>query len=270
MTARIPLAHGHTLVELLIAMSLGLVVTAGAVSLYSSQRAAFERASNAMRIREAGLTALSLIGQQLQMAGFVPASVASYSGPPPLSGCSGGRPKGADDSLACETLASRSDGVAIRYVGDGVSTWPSATGNVTDCLGQAVTDGSAALGQQGAALVVNRYFANVSSSTGEPELYCEGNGKPNYPQPLVEGVERLRVRYWLANGLGAVDASALAVDQWTNVVAVDLCVLVRGSPQGQRSRYVDCDGVSVPGADLRPRQAFSRRVALRNHAEGFL
>ena len=269
MTSRKSGSHGQTLIELLIAMALGLVVTAGAVSLYSSQRAAFERASNATTIREAGLTALSLIGQQVQMAGFVPADVASYSGPPPLSGCSGGRPTGADDSLACTTLTTRSDGVAVRYVGDTVSTWPSSAGNVTDCLGQAVTGDVAAFGEQG-ALVVNRYFASVSTSTGEPELYCEGSGKVGSAQPLVEGVERIRVRYWLASALSAVDASAVALDQWTNVVSVDLCVLVRGSPQGQRSRYVDCDGVSVLGTDLRPRQAFSRRVALRNHPEGFL
>lgn len=269
MTPRTCTAHGQTLIELLIAMALGLVVTAGAVSLYSSQRAAFERASNAMRMRDAGLTALSLIGQQVQMAGFVPASVEGYAGPPPLSGCSAGRPTGGDSSLACTKLASGSDGVAARYVGDDVSTWPSATGSVTDCLGQAVTDSGAAFGAQG-VLVVNRYFASVSTSTGEPELYCEGSGKEGAAQPVVEGVERLRVRYWLAGGLSALDASAIAADQWNNVVAVDLCVLVRGSAQGQRASYVDCDGASVLGADSRPRQTFARRVALRNQVEGFL
>lgn len=261
--------RGHTLVELLIAMALGLVVTAGAVSLYSTQRTAFERAGNAMRIREAGWIALTLIGQQLQMAGFVPADAVSDASPSPLSGCSGGRPTGADDNLVCTALASHSDGVAVRYVGDSVSTWPSTTGSTTDCLGQAVTGNSAVFGDHG-VLVVNRYFASVSGSTGEPELYCEGSGKLGSAQPLVEGVERIRVKYWLADGLNAMDASAIATDQWTKIVAVDLCVLVRGEPQGQPSRYVDCDGVTVPGPDLRPRQAFSRRVALRNHAMGFL
>jgi type IV pilus assembly protein PilW len=262
------LACGHTLVELLIAMALGLVVTAGAVSLYSTQRTAFERASNAMRIREAGLTALTLIGQQLQMAGFVPADVERHDGPTPLSGCSGGRPTGADDSLGCTKLTSRSDGVAIRYVGDNVSTWPSSSGGVTDCLGQAVTGNSTAFAGQG-VLVVNRFYASVSTSTGEPELYCEGSGKVGSAQPMVEGVERVQIRYWLANASSAVDASAVTADQWANVVAVDLCVLVRGTPQGERSRYIDCDGVSVLGTDLRPRQTFSRRVALRNLAEDF-
>jgi type IV pilus assembly protein PilW len=116
-------------------------------------------------------------------------------------------------------------------------------------------------------LVVNRYFARVSGSTGEPELYCEGSGKAGSAQPLVEGVERVRLRYWLTGGLSAIDASAVTADQWASIAAVDLCVLVRGAPQGRRMRYVDCDGVSALGADTRPRQAFWRRVAIRNHAE---
>lgn len=269
MMQRLHIARGHTLVELVIAIALGLVVTAGAVSLYTTQRIAFERAGDAVRVREAGLIALTLIGQQLQMAGFVPADAARFNSPPPLFGCSSGRPVGADDSLACEALASHSDGVAVRYVADNISTWPSATGQSTDCLGQSVTSNSAALGGQGVS-VVNRYFARISGSTGEPELYCEGNGKAGSAQPLVEGVERVRLRYWLAGGLSAIDASAVSVDQWAKVVAVDLCVLVRGAPQGRRLRYVDCDGASVVGADTRARQAFWRRVAIRNQAEDSL
>ncbi|WP_025601518.1 PilW family protein [Burkholderia sp. WSM2230] len=259
--------RGHTLIEFVIAVALGLVVTAGVVSLYTTQRAAFDHANNALRIRDAGLTALTVVGQQLQMAGFVPADVAQYGAPAPLFGCSGGHPAGTDDSrLTCETLTGKSDGVAVRYVGDSVSTWPSSTGQTTDCLGQAVTGNSAGLGDRGVP-VVNRFYAKPSSSTGEPELYCEGNGKTGSAQPLVEGVERLRIRYWLAGAASAVDASAVTADQWATVVAVDLCVLVRGAPQGQRSRYTDCDGVSGIATDLRPRQAFSRRVALRNYAE---
>ncbi|HEY4295012.1 MAG TPA: prepilin-type N-terminal cleavage/methylation domain-containing protein, partial [Paraburkholderia sp.] len=105
-------ACGHTLLEFVVAMALGLVVMAGAVSLYTTQRRAFEYASNALQIREAGLTALTLIGQQLQMAGFVPADIVGYDGPAPLFGCSAGRPTGADDSPACTKLPSGSDGVA--------------------------------------------------------------------------------------------------------------------------------------------------------------
>lgn len=269
MSRRQDTVRGHTLIEFVIAMALGLIVTAGVIALYRSQRAAFDHAGDAMRIREAGLTSLMLIGQQLQMAGFVPADVMGYAAPAGLFGCSGGRPTGADDSPGCEALVGRSDGVVVRYVGDVISTWPSASGQATDCLGQVITASNAAVGAQGVP-VVNRFFARASGSTGEPELYCEGNGKAGSAQPLVEGVERVRLKYWVSGAGGALEASAVPTDRWAKVVAVDVCVLVRGAPAGQRSRYVDCDGVSGLGADYRARQAFSRRVAIRNQTENAL
>lgn len=90
---------------------------------------------------------------------------------------------GADTSASCESLASRSDGVQIRYAADAVSTWPNSGGVPTDCLGQAVTE----------SIVTNRMYAKLSASTGEPELYCEGSGKQS--QPLIEGIEKMRVMY---------------------------------------------------------------------------
>jgi type IV pilus assembly protein PilW len=258
-----PRVFGHTLLEVTIAMALGLIVTAGAVSLYRSQRVAFTRGADAALINDAGIAALTLIGEQLQMAGFASADMPrTFVARPALFGCSGGRPTGADDSLSCESLASHSDGIAVRYVADAVSTWPTTTGLSTDCLGQGLirTDPDA----PGVA-VVNRFYARTSGSTGEPELYCEGTGRANSSQPLVEGVERVRLRYWLAGASSALDAAALAPSQWNSVVAVDLCVLVRGSPQAVQSRYVDCDGIAALSPDTRIRRAFWRRVALRNN-----
>jgi type IV pilus assembly protein PilW len=246
----------HTLLELTIAVALGLVVTLGALTVYRAQRQAFAYASDAARIHEAGVNALMLVGEQIQMAGFVGADTRTPLAGPAIFGCAAGRATGADAALACEALSSRSDGLAVRYQGDGVSTWPASNGQVTDCLGQAV-------GAAGAE-IVNRYHAKVSGSTGEPELYCEGSGKVGTAQPLVEGVERLRLRYWTAGAAQSVDASALARDRWAEVVAVDLCVLVRGAVFARRTRYVDCDGSQVVGADGRARQAFWRHIVLRN------
>lgn len=256
---------GHTLLELTIAIALGLVVTMGAVALYRSQRAAFTAAADQERMREAGMTALVLIGDQIQMAGFAPATVFAAPALMPLFGCAGARPIGPDDAPACETLAgnARSDGLAVHYVGDAVSTWPSATGQPTDCLGQSVAESGGAL-DAGSATIVNRYYAKTSGSTGEPELYCEGAGRPGVAQPLVEGVERLRLRYWIAGVQYAVDASAVARDQWSRVVGVDLCVQVRGTATGRHVRYVDCDGIPVSPTDGRARTTFSRHVAVRN------
>lgn len=266
MTSRFITSHGHTLLELVIAVALGLLVTLGAVSLYRSQRSAFTHASDAAQIHEAGMTALTVIGEQLQMAGFVAADMPRAAVVPAgIFGCSGARATGADDNLSCESLAGHSDGVAVRYIADTVSTWPTTANLATDCLGQGVAKTSE---DAPGVSIVNRFYAKVSASTNEPELYCEGSGRANASQPLVEGIERVRFRYWPAGASNPLDAAAVAPEQWSRVVAVDICVLVRGMPQGSRMRYVDCDGVASMGTDTRVRRAFWRRVALRNNEAG--
>jgi type IV pilus assembly protein PilW len=247
---------GHTLLELVIAVALGLVVATGAVAAYRSQLRAFLLATDAARIHEAGMNTLTLVGEQIQMAGFSPADDPQNLAGSAVFGCAAGRPTGADASLTCASLSNRSDGIAVRYMGDTVSTWPSTSGQVTDCLGQTV--GAAGV------VVVNRYHAKTSGTTGEPELYCEGSGNVGTAQPLVEGVEILRLRYWTANAAQPMDASALAGEQWSSVVAVDLCVQVRGAPFPRGVSYVDCDGASKTATDGRMRHTFWRHVALRN------
>jgi type IV pilus assembly protein PilW len=241
--------RGHTLLELTIALALGMLIVVAALLLYRAQRASFERAADAARIHDAAAVALDIIGQQIQMAGFGTSDVDA-----PLFGCAQGRVVGADASASCESLSSRSDGVQIRYAADVVATWPTSGGVPTDCLGQAVTD----------AIVTNRMYAKPSASTGEPELYCEGSGKQS--QPLIEGIEKMRVWYWLKGATSGVDASAIARERWPDVYAAEICVLVRGYLQQakRRANYVDCTGSPAFADDGHARQAFWRRVAIRN------
>jgi type IV pilus assembly protein PilW len=249
---------GHTLLEVTIAIALGLIVIAGTVATYRSQRAAFTDAAEVARMRDAGINALVLIGDQIQMAGFAPADASEARATPAVFGCSAGRPVVTQTPFTCTSLSSRSDGIAVRYVGDRQSTWLSTSGQVTDCLGQGV-------GLPG-VVVANAFHAKPGRSSAESELYCEGSGNVGTAQPLVEDVERLRLRYWLDGAVQSVDASALTSGQWAAVAAVDLCVLVRGAVSARAGRYVDCDGVSSVSADGRARQAFWRHVAIRNHS----
>ncbi|WP_133650353.1 PilW family protein [Paraburkholderia flava] len=264
MTRSIRVSRGHTLIELMIAVTLGLVVVAGAVSLYRSQRAAFVQAADAARIHDSGIAALSLLAAQVRMAGFTPAQLPPGEAIAGVFGCSGARAVGDDDQLRCESLATHSDGLRVRYVGDTVSTWMSADGRATDCLGQGVDSDVDGSDDAPHASIFNSFYIKTGSTTGEPELYCEGSGHAGFAQPLVEGIERLRIHYWLSGAQGALDASAIARSQWPQVVAVDLCVLVHGAPLGRRMRYIDCDDAMVMPADTRARQAFWRRVAIRN------
>ncbi|WP_420957140.1 PilW family protein [Burkholderia gladioli] len=85
-------------------------------------------------------------------------------------------------------------------------------------------------------------------------------------QPLVEGVERLRVRYRLRGRAAWDEASSLVNDAWQRVQAVEVCVQARGAVGSRMRRYTDCDGRSQPIHDGRGRWISRRWLAVRNAA----
>lgn len=251
---------GHTLTELMIATALGLVIVAMIASLYRVARQFHTASADTARMREAGMTALLLLSEQIQMAGFVPPGSRAFSSDvaPGLFGCVSGYPVETEVGLRCKRDASGSDGIAVRYVDDAVATWPTEAGQATDCLGQGI-------GKAGESVIVfNRFFVATSREGGAPELYCQGNGGPAR-QPAVAGVDRLALRYWTRGAVQPVNADALAPDGWRDVIAVDICVRVRGTRAAARGEYVDCDPVATRYFDSRTRQVFRRRIAIRNH-----
>ncbi|AOI58937.1 N-terminal cleavage protein [Burkholderia diffusa] len=256
-------SRAHTLLEVLIAMTVGLLVLAAAGTLYHVQRVAQRRAEDGFRMRDAASTALMLIGQQIQMAGFRPLDVEGPPSLPAVFGCSAGRVRGNGAQVRCEAVRAASDALLVRYVGDTVSTWPTIGAQVSDCLGQGV----GAPGER--PLVENRFDAHVSPSTGEPELYCEGSGRPGTPQPVVSGIDQLRVRYLRRKNAQFVDAGAIGSGDWRDVVAVHVCVRARGEPMHEPARHVDCDGRTAISSDGRAHLVLHRIVALRNAVVAF-
>ncbi|BBO59341.1 PilW family protein [Mycoavidus sp. B2-EB] len=256
---------GRTLLELMIASALGLMLMLSTLTLYRGQRELFEHIVQRARRIDAGLSALHLMSVHLRLAGFAGPGDAL----PGIAiwGCGLGRPRSLLDARlktpVCEpNAANASDGIEVRYRADAVNTWASAEGYATDCLGQAIV--AHAHQAEGAALAVNRFFVRTSPSTGAAELYGEGSGRDNIAQPVVEGIERLRIRYWLAGASHLVEASAVPPAAWRQVAAVELCVLVRGPQRSLATSYIDCDGRRVTAADGVPRDAFTTWVALRN------
>jgi type IV pilus assembly protein PilW len=258
---------GHLLFEWLIAAALGLVVLSGSLVIYRTQRDSFARSADSARMREAGAAALTIMGQQIQMAGYAPLDQPALHArvTPGIFGCQSARPaRGADDDLYCEVRESdrpNSDGLVVRYADDGVSTWPGASGEPTDCLGQAVAP------RAGHSVIVNRFHVAQPTGHEEPELYCVGNGHTLTPQPIVEGVDRMELRYWLPGAGEPMRARLLLPMQWADVVAVDLCVVVRARrPSGARG-FIDCSGNHVGSPDGRRRLSLWRHVVLRNRNE---
>lgn len=255
---------GHGLIELLIAMALGVLATLATVSLYRGQREAVMRAADTARLTSEGIAALDLIAQHARMTGFAPAgtvasAASAASAVAPVFGCSAGFPTGTGAAVSCAPDQSGSDGIALRYVADTISTWPSAEGNPTDCLGHNIHEDARG------AWIENRFYISAASAAARPELYCRSTASVHsVKQPVVEAVERLQIRYWLRGAAAPIPAYAVAPQQWQHVVALDLCVVVRGARAGTPARYLDCAGASVAAPDGHRRRAFASRVALRN------
>jgi len=294
---------GFSLVELLVAMAIGLVMLGALFVIYLGGVQGAGQSDNVTRMGEDASIALETIARHIRMAGYsqpnILASTASivvggqtlqlkdsnFSGAG-VRGCDGGftRTTAAWDALSCSNSASASDAISIRYEGDSYNTEAvtGATGQVpTDCLGQGVESNatSATDASKRFTLVESRFFINSSS-----ELACAGNapnnsGSVSYrSQPLVSGVEKMQLRYGVASDgyatqLGfwgnAADVDALggtADQNWARVIAVRICLQMVSSGADQVSTipYIDCDGTTQTPSDNFLRRSFTTTVSLRN------
>ena len=263
-------AFGYSLVELMVAMTIGLLVASAAIGLYRGQHAAFEQAADTAQMDDAGRAALDLIAVHARAAGFAARIFVAGADPVmpriPVLPCPAGRPAGDPANSHCVRDARGSDGVQFSYMADRVSSWLTSDGAPTDCLGQAIPAG---------ALSVTRFFVKPSGSSGEPELYCEGSGRLGTAQPVVEGVETLRLSYQLKGVASLVGDFAVAdeadeadeadaTDAAERLQMVSLCVLVRGRPTAKNYAYIDCDGRASQGTDGRRRHTYRLMLAARN------
>jgi len=261
------LSRGLSLIELMVSITIGLVVTIAILSAYQSASGANRVAEAQSRMNEDAQSALTILTQQLRMAGNNPIR-ADYSSATPVNpafgtatfairGCDSGfsDPTLADiQSLACS--GSGPDAIAISYEADRYNTVATTGGAATDCLGVTLQTQNGTVNRwNGVASVPtaitytvadNRFYIGTSGVITSPSLYCRGNGPGGTQQPLVENIEDMQFVYGTALStatntlsvkgyLNATELLAepslalLADDQtrWGKVMTVRICVVVR-------------------------------------------
>ncbi|MCY0387662.1 hypothetical protein OVY01_10540 [Robbsia sp. Bb-Pol-6] len=252
-------AAGHSLLELLIAAVLGGMVVTTALSVYQMRRDGQARRVDDARLRLDGQAAIDLLRAYGRLAGYGLSFAAGTSRAlPAIVNC----PAGASPGPVCLTSVPGSDGLVMRYRADPASASEGAESRrLLDCGGYLLSS----RGTVTAARIAVRKDANY----GLLRLHCHGPGGGS--DPLVEGVERLRIRYWLPGAREPLAAQALGTHT-RSVRGMEFCVTVRGHvrrPRGAApgSGYRDCDGRWRPAAqDGYLRRTFTATVALRNAA----
>ncbi|MBC3807757.1 PilW family protein [Undibacterium seohonense] len=333
---RLDRMQGRTIVEIMIALTIGMVILVAISSLFIGNRQLFRANDDKTRLDEEGRLALNIMATQVRMAGYgtllssdegvssqdpasymarMPVSHSSYTVPPvpgappqpnnAIRGCANGFADPAADinSIAC-AAGSTSDAFLVRRDVDQRSTQIATGGALnTDCLGAAVVlsppippTGKERGGVGPYFRIENRFFVRVNPVTGNPELYCQGNGNTltgasfaNPAQPIAENVEMMKIRYGISSivpaPLQVVDQFVTAdfinampntfaaggVHPWDRVVSLRICIVMRTANDFVATRpqtYRNCDDQQVLAPDRRLRGVFSTTIAIRNRSVG--
>jgi type IV pilus assembly protein PilW len=251
MKRAVPRQAGMTLVEMMIALAIGLVVVLGAGQLLGVANKAYAVQVDNAGLDDSGRYALELMARAVrqaahvdpnQLALAVPGAAAAM--PARLSGLDAQSlnrtTPGIDNPLA--DAANGSDVLAVRFPGAGPG---AGDGSVLDCAGFAVGQG-----EQGWSIF---YVAN--NADGEAELRCKYHGAANWSaDAVVAGVDSFQVlygidtdtprdgaanRYVNAAAIRALDTALLATalpppafqcqTWWKRVVSVRVSLLLHGA-----------------------------------------
>jgi len=240
--------RGMTLVEMMVALAIGLAVVLGAGRLLVHANGAYASQVEAAAVDDAGRYALELVGRALRQAAIVdPDALLSAAQPGDqaarLAGFDAGTvartSPGIDDPLP--DAVNGSDVLAVRFPGAGPA--PDGDGSVVSCAGFTV-----ARGEEGWSI-----FHVARNAEGEPELRCKYRGAANWSaDAVVAGVDSFQLlygidtdeprdgvpnRYVNADALRALDAALGASGQqdlnrrtwWKRVASVRVALLLHGA-----------------------------------------
>jgi type IV pilus assembly protein PilW len=249
---------GLTLVEMMVAMSIGLAVVLAAARLLAMANGAYAAQIEAAALDDAGRYALDIVGRAVRQAAHADPLQLNLSGPVDalparLAGLDarslGSASVGIDVPLAA--VANGSDVLAVRFPGAGGGA--NGDGSVVNCAGFVVGSG-----EEGWSI-----FYVAKNGDGEPELRCKYRGAGNWSaDAVVAGVDSFQVLYGLdtdtprdgaanrylnADAIRALDAAyaglpAPALNRhtwWKRVVSVRIGLLLHGA---RPPRHVRGDG----------------------------
>ena len=270
---------GFSLIELLIAMGLGLFMLAGIIQVTVGSRQAFDVIRAQSIIQESGRFSMSFIGRSSRAAGYLnPGDITTMNGDDYAADLvnlvasnaywlgqngfdEGAIVVGADSTDATLTDADTTlDSFTFRMEGDGDATRP-----LLDCAGVAI---------DGTPGIFTRMTFYIDTND---QLRCDVAGASSVV--LVSGVEDMQVLYGVGNASTPnratryLTATQMTSADWPYVVAmqIGLMTLSDNTPLDRTGRdYILLDKAidSTVTADGRARQVFTQTIAIRSQLSG--
>lgn len=224
---------GRTLIELIIAMAIGMVILIGVGALYLSSSGVSRVANQAGSAEDTGRIVMTMIGEGIKAGGYGEIVGSDYAAQgqtlfdgPVVRGCAGSRftdafSAGAPDYTCTGTAPG--DQVLFRFQGRYVVV-PMDLANLAnsalpDCLGASNANQDTLFNpttpRAGSGVTRRVVQSAFSLDAGGTVLRCEGNGNPGTPTPIVNDMIDFRVFYRFDDG-----GYALAAGNNTNYAPV--------------------------------------------------
>lgn len=259
---------GLSVVELMVAMALGLLLMTGVIQVFLSSRQTYAANEAMGRLQENGRFALEFIARSARLGGYVEPV---FEGGKPLALV---RPSctGLPGTTPVELCTSEGGGNAADSIGF-VFQPPVTEGARRDCLGNTITENN--------MLLINHYSIIPATATTPAALGCRAykfntatGSWTSGPaaQELISGIDSLQVLYGINTSGDARSAnqyvSADRVTNWNDVRAVRISVLANSidnlTPAPAGRNFVLLDAAPLAFNDSRARQIFSTTIQLKN------
>lgn len=264
---------GFSIVELMIALVIGLLLMTGVIQVFISSKQTYATNEAMARLQENGRFALEFIARSARIAGYTDPV---YLGDKPLAlvkpNCAG--LPGSIPSTLCTT-----DGGGNVSDSVGFALQPQLLdGSRRDCAGNVITEDD--------MLIINHFEIIPATMTTLSSLGCKAykfnttsgswTAGPT-AQPLIEGIDSMQVLYGVNTSGDSRSAnsyvSADRVTDWSKVRSVRISVLANSistvtPPPPAERKYVLLDAAPLSTANLandqRARQVFSTTIQLKN------
>lgn len=245
--------RGVSLLELLIGITIGLLVSVAAVGSLVFTRVAATTVSDTVRLQQDAAVAMRMIGRQLKQVGAYPIQDATAGGIGRVQFFTG-------------YLGIANQGRSIEGINDVRDSFTTAVGISNDAAA-AATDCFSQQAQAGQATVTSTFQVTAAGA-----FRCQGTNGTF--QPVLNNVENLQV--WYAVPIGVTKqyfaANQISINtgitpNWNQVQGVQVCLQLVGETTGNPTvvdpTVLDCNG-NVMVSDGRIRRAFRQVFNLRN------
>ena len=260
---------GYSLVELMIAMGLGLFLMAGVIQVLVGGSQTHGVVTSNSQARESGRFGLFFLTQSLRHAGFWGETEIRRQFDAHEVFAKNAIIFGSNDDSTAATVLDGTDELYVRMTG-------AENGNIRTCLGGTLTHEQ---------IAIDHYFIGLRLGTEKaPSLYCTSKTydlslasyeitTPDTPitstQPLLNGIENMQILYGFSSAAGMryVTANNVPADDWKDIESLKIAILstsnesASGLNNTQSYTLLD-QTISVD--DKRPRMIFQQLVSLRN------